>query len=176
MNFFEENEETINNEYDYSNILPSAENIGFLVQYCEQVYNQFTKLVDDDEQRNEKLKYEFQDYKYKKCYGEQLEIIIKSKNYNNITCKNYSSYIETVKNGQVNNLNGLEINLDLDYKRGKKDSLKNYDNSFKIIFKPYEINFIRKSNHNESDMNNIEKNINEILNKFPKYNTIFYTK
>ena len=44
MEFYEEVETVINNEKDYSNIIPIAENIAYLIQYCDQVYNQFLKL------------------------------------------------------------------------------------------------------------------------------------
>ena len=36
------------------------------------------------------------------------------------------------------NILGLEINLDLDYKRGKERNLEEHENSFSIIIKPYE--------------------------------------
>ena len=70
----------------------------------------------------------------------------------------------------------MEIKLDLYYKRGKNDNLTDYENSFTIVFKPYEIIFARKSNHNEVNMNQIENNINEIMKKFPTANSVFCTK
>ena len=30
-----------NNEYDYSNIVPKVDSIAYLVQYCDNIYNQF---------------------------------------------------------------------------------------------------------------------------------------
>ena len=45
MEFYEDVETVINNERDYSNIIPIAENIAYLIQYCDQVYNQFLKLI-----------------------------------------------------------------------------------------------------------------------------------
>lgn len=98
------------------------------------------------------MKYEFKNYNYKKSYGEGFEVKIRQKNYNTISCKNYNSFIETVNNGQTLNVDGLEIDLRLDYKRGKKDNLNNHENSFNITFKPYEIKFVRKANYKETDM------------------------
>lgn len=103
-------------------------------------------------------------------------IKIRQKNYNTISCKNYDSFIEAVKNGQVSNIESLEIHLVLDYKRGKIDNLNSYENDFNITFKPYQISFIRKANHQEIEMNQIENNLNEILKKFPVTNTIFCSK
>ena len=66
--------------------------------------------------------------------------------------------------------------MELDFKRGKGNELKDHENSFTISFKPYEITFTRKSSHNEAKMNQIENDIKEILNKFQSINTIFCTK
>lgn len=173
------NEDTpniINNEYDYSNIIASIEGVTYLIQYCDNVYKQFLKLIEDDEKRNEPLKYEFQNYAYKKNFGNHFEIYIREKSFNNITCKDFESFKTAVNNGDLKSINSLEIKLDLDYKKGKNANLINHENSFTIIFKPYEIIFARKSNFNEVNMNQIENDINEIMKKFPTVNSIFCTK
>lgn len=176
-NINEEIETSINNEYDYSNIVASVDNISYIVQYCDSIYSQFQQLIAEDEQKNERLKYEFRNYNYKKSYGESFEVKIRQKNhYNTISCKNYNSFKDAVMQGQVNNIDALEIELNLDYKRGNSDSLKDYQNSFKVSFKPYDISFVRKANHNEFNMNDIEENIKQMLNKFSVANTIFYSK
>jgi len=166
----------INNEYDYSNILPTIECITYLVQYCENVYKYFMSLVEEDEKRNEQLKYEYKNYNYKKTYSQRIEIYIKEKSYNNITCKDFSSFQSAINDGNLKNVNGLDIKLELDYEKGTMNNFVNYENSFSIIFRPYEITFARKSNHNEIYMNQIENAINEILKQFPIANSIFCTK
>ena len=176
MEYYEEVETVINNEKDYSNIIPIAENIAYLIQYCDQVYNQFLKLIEEDEARNAKIKYEMQNYNFKKSFGERFEIIVREKNYNTVNCKNFDSYMELYNNGQIKNLDSLEINLELDYQTGSNSSLITHENSFVIKFKPYEITFIRKSNFKNFNMEQIENNINEILKKFAVVNTIFCTK
>lgn len=173
------NEDTpnvINNEYDYSNIIATIEGITYLIQYCDNVYKQFLNLMEEDKQKNEPLKYEFQNYTYKKGYYDRLDIYIREKTYNNITCKDFESFKTAVNNGNLKNITSMEIKLDLYYKRGKNDNLTDYENSFTIVFKPYEIIFARKSNHNEVNMNQIENNINEIMKKFPTANSVFCTK
>lgn len=176
MEFYEEVEAAINNERDYSNIIPTAENIAYLVQYCEQVYNQLIKLIEDDEARNEKIKYDLQNYNFKKSYGERFEVAVRGKNFNTVNCKNYNSYLELYKKEQLNNVDAIEIYLELDYKTGSNSSFVAHENSFVIKFKPYEITFIRKSNFRDANMDQIENTINEILKKFPVANTIFCTK
>ena len=117
-----------------------------------------------------------QNYNFKKSFGERFEIIVREKNYNTVNCKNFDSYMELYNNGQIKNLDSLEINLELDYQTGSNSSLITHENSFVIKFKPYEITFIRKSNFKNFNMEQIENNINEILKKFAVVNTIFCTK
>ena len=177
MDIDEEVETTINNESDYSNIIASVDNIAYIVQYCDNVYSQFQQLVAEDEQKNERLKYEFKNYNYKKSYGDTFEVKIRVKDhFTPISCTNYNSFNDAVSQGQLKNLDSLEIELNLDYKRGNNDSLKDHQNLFKISFKPYDIKLIRKSNHNEQNMNQIEENIKQLLNRFSVANTIFCTK
>ncbi len=177
MNFVDDTVLTvINNEYDYSNIVPSAENIAYVIQYCENVLNQFLVLFEEDEKKNEKLRQEYQNYQYKKSYKFGLEIKIRHKNYDYIFCKSLETFIEAVKIGKVNNLISLEIQFDLSYRRGEYSKLQDYENEFKILFKPYEIKFFRKSNHNENHINLVENSINQMLTNFPVANSIFCTK
>ena len=166
----------INNEYDYSNIVPTIEAITYLVQYCDQMNKQLTKLVEEDEEKNKQFKSEYQEYMYKKSYGQDFHVYIREKSYNNITCKDYESFISAVKDGNLNQVNGLDIKLCMDFERGKGNNYDKHENSFAIIFNPYEITFARKSNYNDSNMNKIEEQINEILKKFPVANTIFCNK
>ena len=166
----------IDKVFDYSNCLPTVENITYLIKYLEQIYNQFLQAIKEDEEKNERLKYEFKKYNYKRNFGERFEISINEKSYNTIRCTTTESFTKTVDEGKVKNLRSLEIQLDLDYSRGNYDDLKKHDNSFIITFKPYEITFQRKSNYNENNMEVIEKEINEILKQFPTAETIFFSK
>ena len=64
----------------------------------------------------------------------------------------------------------------LNYRALTDKKLKIDRNDFKIIFRPYDIKFIRKSNFNEESMNQIESSINSILSKFAVANSIFCAK
>lgn len=166
----------INNEFDYSNIVPTVEAIAYLVQYCDQMNKQLTLLIEEDEEKNKQFKDEYKDYMYKKSYSQEFQVYIKEKSYNNITCKDYESFASAVKDGNLNQVTGLDIKLRMDFERGKGNNCEKHENSFTIIFKPYEITFARKSNHNDSNMNKIEEQINSILKKFPVANSIFCNK
>jgi len=172
----EEIETVINNEYDYSTIIPNGESIAYVIQYCENLYTQFMLLISNDEKKNETLKYEYKNYEYGKHFKSEFTVTIRQKNFSTIVCKNHSAYMDALKSGNVNNVDSLDIIMDLSYKRGETSNFKEHLNDFKIIFKPYDIKFIRKSNHNEDNMNQIEDSINVILKQFPAANSIFCSK
>ncbi len=166
----------VNNEYDYSNILPTVEAISYLVKYCDEMNKHLKRLVEVDEEKNKQFKPEYKEFMYKKSYGQQFEILIREKSYNNITCKDYSQFMSAVNGGNLNRVSGMDIKLCMDFHRGKGDHTEEHENSFLITFKPYEITFIRKSNHNDPNMNQVEQQIKDILNKFPVANCIFCNK
>lgn len=172
----EEVETVINNEYDYSNIVASGENIAYIVQYFETLYKQFLSLVEQDERKNADLRYNQKNYEYGKHFKSEFTITIKHSGLNNVICKSLDSYMEALNSGKINMVNGLDIILDLSYKRGTENNTKEHRNDFKVIFRPYDIRFIRKSNFNENSMNQIENSINSILSKFAIANTIFCSK
>lgn len=166
----------INNEFDYSNVVPTIEAISYLVQYCDQMNKQLTKLVEEDEEKNKQFKSEYKDYMYKKSYGQEFQVYIKEKSYNNITCNDFESFLSAVKGGNLNQVTGLDIKLCMDFLRGKAEKLEKHENLFTIIFNPYDIKFARKSNHNDPNMNKVEEQINSILKQFPVANSIFCNK
>lgn len=166
----------INNEFDYSNVVPTIEAISYLVQYCDQMNKQLTKLVEADEEKNKQFKSEYKDYMYKKSYEQEFEIYIKEKSYNNITCKDFELFSSAVRGGHLNQVTELNITLCMNFFRGKKENLEEHENLFTIIFNPYDIKFCRKSNHNDPNMNQIEEQINTILKQFPVANSIFCNK
>lgn len=166
----------INNEFDYSNVVPTIEAISYLVQYCDQMNKQLTKLVEEDEEKNKQFKSEYKDYMYKKSYGQEFQVYIKEKSYNNITCNDYESFSSAVKGGNLNQVTGLDIKLCMDFLRGKEEKLEEHENLFTIIFNPYDIKFARKSNYNDPNMNKVEEQINSILKQLPVANSIFCNK
>lgn len=167
----------VNNEFDYSNIIVTSSLVAHLVKYLDQIYNNFQELIQEDEEKNKRFKPEYKEYKYKKMYRDDLEIAIYSKLYNNhIMCNDYETFKSAIDDGNLNNVRKLDINLYLNFKRGKGNDLDEHKNEFIISFEPYDIRFIRKSNHNDANMNKLEEQINAILSNFPTANTIFCNK
>lgn len=166
----------INNEYDYSNILPAIDYVKYLIKYLDSIFNNLKRLVDEDELKNKQFKPEYKEYNYAKSYSMNFNIYIVEKGFNNVTCKDYETFVKAIEDGNVNDVQHMDIKLNLSFKRGKGDSLVEYENEFDIIFKPYDIKFARISNFNDSNMNDVEQQIKEILGKFPVANCIFCDK
>lgn len=167
----------INHEHDYSNRVPTVEAVTYLVQYCDQLAKQLTNLIEEDEKKNEQFKQEYREYKYKKSYYSQpLEIYIREKTFRNLTCKDYESFLSAVQTGNLKQVLGLDINLRLHFKRGRGNNLESCENTFSILFRPYEITTVRTSNYEDLNMDNIENQINQILEQFPVMNSIFCDK
>lgn len=172
----EQNKNVINNEYDYSNVVASEEWLLHLVEYCDKIYKQFIQLVNKDEEQNKQFKPEYKNYNYKKSYETNFSIYIREKSYNNIMCNDFETFKSAALDGNLKNVSSLDIQLNLSFKRGKEGNLEEHENSFSILFRPYEITFARKSMKNDISMDNIENGINGILKKFPVVNTIFCSK
>ena len=171
-----ENKVVINNEYDFSNKVPLIEYINYLVNYCNQQFKELERLIKDDEEKNKMLKDDYRTYNYKKNYGSSFEVRITENNCNTIYCKDIEMFTSAVNSGNVKNICKLVIDLNLDFDRGKIGNIEKHENSFKIHFSPYDIKFKRNSNYSDNTMDLIEKEIKEILDKFPTVNCIFCTK
>lgn len=174
----EEKEMNINNEYDYSNSIPDIKSISYLVQYCDTLFQYLLGLIKEDELKNEKLRYDYKEYSFKKNYDTDFTVMIVGRgSYSQrMNCDNYQTFEKAIEDGYLKNVDKVVITLDLTYSRGKESALKKHENKFLITFAPYDITFTRKSNFNDSTMNEIEDNINGILKSFPVINTIFCTK
>ena len=69
MDKAEEREAEIYREFDYSNSIPEIQVVSLLIQYCDFYYKQLIKLCKEDEEKNERLKYEYKNYLYKKSFN-----------------------------------------------------------------------------------------------------------
>lgn len=167
----------INNEYDFSNLIPTIENILPLVKYCNSVYDEFIRLCAEDAEKNERLKKEYKRYQYFKMVGTDFKIYVRGKLlYQSTNCLDYNHFMNMVKTNQITNIRSLKISLILNYKSGNYDNFEEHLNSFEINFEPYNIKFIRNSNYMEYNMAKIEANIYNYLTSVETKNTIFCSK
>lgn len=147
----------INNIYDYSDIICNYDNINKIIEFSNMIFNKFDNLL---------LK---SNGSLKKLYPYGLDIIIINSEYNKFMLKSYDDYLLAYKEGLINKISSLSIEINLNY---KKDDIE-YNNLFKIIIKPYNIKFYRTASHDETAMNQIELSFIKILDKLPKEESIF---
>lgn len=158
-----QNDEKINNIFDYSNAVPTKEAVSHLVKYCDSIYEQYLWLLKEDEKKEIKS--------YQQKYNLFLDIRIKDQKFNIIVCNSYMAFKKACLDGNLDNIDSMEIRLNISY---KKDVI--YNNLFTILIKPFNLKFIRQSNCKQLEMDILEQNINEILKRFHTVNSLFCTK
>ena len=163
----------VNHEYLYPNILAVREYVENLVRFCDGAYRAFMNKVIEEEKKNEPLKYEHREYKYKKSYGTWMKIYISTNNSVSLEYDDDGAFRTAVNNGKLNNVSSLNIELNLDFGKGKEGSIEDHKNEFRIEFRPYNIKFVRNSNYTDPEMDELEKQIVKLMEDFPATKTIF---
>lgn len=163
-------------EYDYSNAIPTVNDVFRLIKLCDYLNHQLALLVKEDEEKNAPFKLEFKNYMYKKSYSQKYEILIRGDSFQSIYCRDIDTFISAHKNGSLKRVNELVITLNLDFYRGKGGQEVEHDNSFLITFKPNNIKFVRQSNHEDSTMDQVEKQLDTIMSEMAVANSIFCDK
>ena len=148
--------EEINNEYDYSDIFPNKENIYKIFSFCYSLYDKFNSLLE----RQDKHQIE----KGKLC---GYEIFIVDNSHENKVYSNFEDFKNEFEN--IKNISYITLVINLQYIKLNEE----YNNEFRIIIKPYNIKFNRKSNHEQVVMNQIEDSINNVMSKLRAEDTIF---
>ena len=167
---------TVYKEYDYSNAIPTVNDVFQIVKLCDYWNQRLSMQVKEDEEKNAPFKLEFKDYMYKKSYMQKYDIWIRGDSFQSICCKDIDSFISAYKNGSLKKVSEVTITLNLYFYRGKGGQEVEHENSFVISFKPYNIKFIRQSNHEDSNMDQIEKQFDAILSEMAVANSIFCDK
>ena len=135
-----------------------------------------TKNTEDhtkEEEKNEPLKYEHREYDYKKSYGMRFKIYIWTNNSGSLEYDSDDALRTAAANGRLNDVSSLKIEMDLDFGRGKEGAIEEHKNEFVISFRPYDIKFVRNSNYNDPEMDDLEKQIVNLMEDFPATKTIF---
>lgn len=165
----------INNSYDYSNSLIIKEGIVNLATYLNDINTKMESLFKNDENKNSKLELSDQTFQYKKDKS-NLKMIIRDGNFKSTTFDDLTEFKKAVNDGLLVNVDKVELEYKVSY-YSISDGVKDYhENIFDLVFKPGDIKFIRKANHNEELFNNYEKEIIKFMDNIPKYNTIFCSK
>lgn len=163
----------VNHEYLYPNVLVVREYVENLAGFCYKAYRALSKKVTEEEEKNEPLKYEHREYDYKKSYGMRFKIYIWTNNSGSLEYDSDDALRTAAANGRLNDVSSLKIEMDLDFGRGKEGAIEEHKNEFVISFRPYDIKFVRNSNYNDPEMDDLEKQIVNLMEDFPATKTIF---
>ena len=163
----------VNHEYLYPNILVVREYVENLVGFCDRVYRAFIKKVAEEEEKNEPLKYEHREYKYKKSYGMRMKVYIWTNSSVSLEYDNEGAFRAAANSGKLNDVSSLKIELDLDFGRGREGSIEDHKNEFRVEFRPYDIKLVRNSNYADPEMDELEEQIVKLMEDFPATKTIF---
>ena len=167
---------TIVKNYDYSNAVVGKEQFQYIVNYLDSLLKNFFDILSKEEEKNKTIKQEIQHYDFKKDYDTGFRTNLRNSKVGYKSYDNIELFKSDYNNNFLENLEYVELELNLSFKRGIGYTLEKYSNKFIISFKPYNISFSRKSDHNVMLMNSVEENIKSMLDQLPTINTIFYTK
>ena len=159
--------------HNVTNALVTTDKLLELAKYCYEESNKLSKLIESDEEKNAPLKQEYQEYQYGNSFGNSFRIYIYRSNVNDVKVTSFQEFQNACNNGVVKKVYKLEIDLKLNYYTGNRLEKDYHENQFTIIFKPFDIVIERKSNHVESNMDLVEKNICDYIEGFDKVDTIF---
>ncbi len=149
--------EQIKKVYDFSNVLSSNKNINQIIEYFNYVYSSFDESL-------EKMN------NIDKTYLTGLNVYILFNSYKILSFDNHLALLNKMFNSRLlKDVRIIEIELNLCYKKMNE----NFNNRFKVTIKPFNIKLTRESNHIETAIDKIEKNIYNYLNILPKEDTIF---
>lgn len=168
-------EQLINNEFDYSNAIINKESLLYIAKNIDSIFQKMKSIYEEDRIKNEQLKTEYKNHDFKDRHS-KLQYSLKLKDIYCSEIESYEALEIAVKDGKFDNIEYFNIILELDYSRGKGDNLTKLENTFKLVFKPYEITFTRKSNYNDLLMQQVEESINNSLKQLNTLNTVFCTK
>jgi hypothetical protein len=167
-------EQFINNEYDYSDKMIDFESVLKIGKQADNIYKKMLNVYEEEEKKNQLLKYEYKQYKYKNRWS-TLQFVIRYKNYTSISCDSYEALIEAHNNSKLKDIAVLEIFIRLNYSKGSifKNTMINVDNEFLIQFKPFDTKLRRRSNYNDVNMNQIEAILKSNMEQLKKVDSIF---
>ncbi len=162
----------INEQKDFTNLLAVREYVDDLVKNCASLYESFAKTVKEDEEKNEPLKPEFREYKFKHNYKDKFQVIVFSDGSSKFY-EDYANYSVAANGGGLQGVSSLEIRLNLSYKSGKEGGFIDHDYEFRIKFEPGKTSFKYTANFDDPAINGIRDKLLEKLEAFPVTNTIF---
>lgn len=156
---------------EFTNLLAVREYIDDLIKYCFGMYESFSKTVQEDEAKNEQLKFELRNYQFHHSYSADCNVYVYGSNGN--TYKTYDAFAMALKSGHVQGITNLSITLDLSFRRGGYNTLEDHNHKFEMKFRPELASFSYEANYEDPAMSGIRDKLMAKMEDFPATTTIF---
>ncbi len=161
---------SIKDEKEFTNILAVREYVDDLVKYCFGMYDSFSRTVQEDEARNEPLKFELREYKFHKSFSSDCSVHIFP---GGTDYKSYGEFVLALNGGNIQGIGELTLRLDLSFRRGSNNQLEEHNHKFTIKMSPELTKFSYEANYDDPTMNDIRDKLIAKLEAFPATTTIF---
>ncbi len=120
----------------YLNLLAVKEYVDDLIKYCEEQAKSLQQKIEQDEQKNEQLRYDYQDYLYHSMFSTGLTIRAYDDHLRSLEYKDFASY--QAAQSTLSSLRFLNIELNLDYRSGKNAEMIDHTHHFPSLLCFYE--------------------------------------
>lgn len=160
----------------YLDLLAVKEYVDDLIKYCEQQANDLRRKIERDTQKNEQLRYDYQEFEYQEYYNTGLNIRIYDNNINTADYDDFASYQNASTNQIFNDLRNLTISLHLNYRSGKSSAMIDHIHNFVIRFEPNASYFEYELSDTDEEYRDVLDTITKKLEAFPAVRTIFSKK
>lgn len=162
---------SIKDEKEFTNLLAVREYVDDLVKYCFGMFDSFSKTVQEDEAKNEPLKFELREYQFRKSYSQECSVHVRNNGINDY--KTYDAFNMALNSGHIQGCDGLNLFLDMSFRRGKDGALEEHNHKFTVKFNPDGSSFSYEANYDDPTMNGIRDKLIAKLEAFPATTTIF---
>ena len=157
---------------EFTNLLAVREYVEDLAKNCFALYDSFKKAMNEDEARNEPLKYDLRNYNYHTNYSDVCEIHVRV-NGSSTDYKDFATFLSALNGGLVQGVSDMRILLNMSYRSGPNNSLVEHNHKFTISFSPEKTSFLYEANYDDPTMNGLCDQILAKLEDFPATTTIF---
>ena len=155
----------------YLDLLAVKEYVDDLIKYCDEQAKSLQQKIDQDAQKNEQLRYGYQEYSYYGVYSTGLVIRVYDEHLRMIDYKDYASY--QAAQSTLTSLKFLTIELNLDYRSGKNAEMVDHTHHFEIRLEPNASYFECEMSENDEEFRDVRQTIINKLEAFPAVRTIF---
>lgn len=157
---------------NFTCLLAVREYVEDIVKNCFALYDSFKKTMDEDEKKNEQLKFEFRNYNYYHSYADCCKVHAYGIGISN-DYEDYQTFVSALNGGLIQGINELKITLNLSFRTGTHEHFVDHNHEFKITFKPEITTIVYEANFDDATMNGFYDKFVAKLDDFPATVTIF---